>query len=225
MGISEPGEAKFVAALLGTRILASLSPEGDKFRPFAPAQIIAVTTAYIGIFARETIMAIDPRDAIWNETYALLYRASYAANLETGLLARWVWLDSITKIAVAIASGGAALAGLVFWKNSDYTFLWPMFTSASALLAIISKQLSIAEKLTTHTTSAVEFGALTIDIGSLIVRMKIHSDFPIAEFEKKLLGFRSKYRAEVSRSPHDLLLTTGLRYRAQATVDSTLSYI
>jgi hypothetical protein len=67
---------------------------------------------------------------------------------------RWVWLDSITKIAVAI-SGGAALAGLVFWKNSDYTFLWPMFTSASALLAIISKQLSVAEKLQHQHTAGI----------------------------------------------------------------------
>ncbi|MQA38687.1 hypothetical protein [Rugamonas aquatica] len=70
-------------------------------------------------------MTIDSRDAIWNEAQDLLYRASYASELKTALLARWVWLDSVTKVAVAISSGGAALAGLVFWKNSDYAFLWP----------------------------------------------------------------------------------------------------
>jgi hypothetical protein len=32
------------------------------------------------IFAREAAMTIDPRDAIWNETHDLLYRASYAPS-------------------------------------------------------------------------------------------------------------------------------------------------
>lgn len=169
-------------------------------------------------------MPVDPRDAIWNEAHDLLYRTSYAEILKTALLARWVWLDSITKIAVAISSGGAALAGLVFWKNSDYTFLWPMFTSASALLALISKQLSVAEKLKTHSASVSELSALAVDIGSLIVRMKINADFPVAEFEKKLLGFRGRYRAEVSHFPPDLLLTRTLRVQAQEAVNETINY-
>lgn len=167
-------------------------------------------------------MATDPRDAIWNEAHDLLYRTRYAEELKTALLARWVWLDSITKIAVAVSSGSAALAGLVFWKNSDYTFLWPTFTSASALLAIVSKQLSVAEKLKSHAASATELSALAVDIGSLIFRMKINAGFSIAEFEKKLLGLRGKYREEVSRFPHDLLLTKKLRINAQAAVNQTL---
>ena len=168
-------------------------------------------------------MMIDPRDAIWNEAQDLLYLASYAGELKTALLARWVWLDSVTKIAVAVASGGAALAGLVFWKNSDYTFLWPMFTSASALLAIVSRQLSVAEKLQAHATSAVSLGALTIEIGSLIVRMKINANFPVAEFEKKLPGCRSKYGTEVGKFPYDLLLTQKLRVNTQAAVNQALN--
>jgi len=167
-------------------------------------------------------MSIDPRDAIWNEIHDLLYRATYARDLKAAMLVRWVWLDSITKIAVAISSGGAALAGLVFWKNSDYTFLWPMFTSASALLAIISKQLSVAEKLQAHATSAGSLSVLTVDIGSLIARMKINPNFPIAEFEKKLLSFRGKYGIEVSKFPYDLLLTQALRVRTQIAVNRAL---
>ncbi|GJJ05506.1 hypothetical protein RugamoR64_60440 [Duganella rhizosphaerae] len=167
-------------------------------------------------------MTIDSRDAIWNEAQDLLYRSSYAGELKTALLARWVWLDSITKIAVAISSGGAALAGLVFWKNSDYTFLWPMFTSASALLAIVSRQLSVAEKVQAHATSAVSLGALVIDIGSLIVRMKVNPNFSVVEFEKKLLAFRTKYGTEVGKFPYDLLLTQPLRVKTQAAVNHAL---
>jgi hypothetical protein len=168
-------------------------------------------------------MTIDPRDAIWNETHTLLYYTSYAEGIEKALLARWTWVDSISKIAVAISSGSAALTGLVFWKNNDYTFLWPLFTSASTLLAIVSRQLSVADKLKGHATSAAGLSALGISIGSLIVRMKINSEFPVAEFEKKLLGFRDKYSVEYGRLLHDLLLTEALRVKVQQNLNAVLS--
>jgi len=166
-------------------------------------------------------MPHDPRDAIWDETQALLYNISYAQEIQEALLARWTWLDSVTKIAVAISSGSAALAGLVFWKNSDYTFLWPLFTSASALLAIVSKQLSVAENIKDHATSAVELSALTVDIGTFVVRMKVNSNFPVAEFEPALLAFRDKYRNESRKLKFDLLLTERLREKAQKKLNIT----
>lgn len=161
-------------------------------------------------------MATDPRDAIWNETHDLLYNTGYAEQIEQALLARWTWLDSITKIAVAIASAGSALAGLVFWKSADYTFLWPVFSSGSALLAIISKQLNVIDKVKHHTESVAEMASLAIDIGSLIVRMKINPEFSIADFEKKLLAFRERYRLELRKLQYDLLLTQRLRVTAQS---------
>src|SRR5471030_2852832 len=141
-------------------------------------------------------MPPDPRDAIWNETQALLYNISYTEEIQEALLARWTWVDSVTKIAVAISSGSAALAGLVFWKNTDYTFLWPLFTSASALLAIVSKQLSVAENIKDHATAAVGLSTLTVDIGTFVVRMKVNSDFSVTEFEQALMAFRDKYRKD-----------------------------
>jgi hypothetical protein len=160
-------------------------------------------------------MDIDPRDAVWDETHDLLYNTRYTAGIEQALLARWTWLDSITKIAVAISSGGGALAGLVFWKNSDYTFLWPVFTSASALLAIVSRQLSVAEKINRHATAATSLTLLAVNIESLIVRMKVNAVFSITEFEKKLLGLRDKYGSEYSKLQHDLLLTEKIRTNVQ----------
>ncbi|NVM76026.1 hypothetical protein FHW83_001813 [Duganella sp. SG902] len=167
-------------------------------------------------------MTIDPRDVIWDEAQALLYHVSYAETLITALLVRWVWLDTITKILVAISSGGAALAGLVFWKSSDYTFLWPMFTSASTLLAIVSSQLDVAEKLKRHSTSTVELRNLSMEIGSLIVRMKINDSFAIAEFEAQLLDLRRKYGLETGKFLHDLLLTRRLRNAAQVMTNQKL---
>jgi len=160
-------------------------------------------------------MAIDPRDAIWNETHNLLYNVSYTEALETALLGRWTWLDSVTKIAVATSSGGAALTGLVFWKNSDYTFLWPLFTSISALLAIVSKELSVAKRIKVHAASVSSLSVLRTDIQSLIFRMKVNAEFSIADFEEKLLTLRDRYKVESDEFPYDLLLTERLRQDTQ----------
>jgi hypothetical protein len=167
-------------------------------------------------------MTIDPRDVIWDEAQELLYHVSYAEALVTALLARWMWLDTISKIVVAISSAGAALTGLVFWKNSDYTFLWPMFTSASTLLAIISSQLDVADKLRRHSTSTAELSKLSMEIGSLIVRMKINDCFSVEEFVELLLELRGKYGSETSRFLHDVLLTRRLRNDAQIMTNQKL---
>lgn len=164
-------------------------------------------------------MALDPRDAIWNETYDLQYNASFTEEIEKSLLVRWIWLDSVTRIAVAMSSAGAALAGLVFWKNSDYTYLWPMFTSASTLLAIISQQLNVVDKVKRHTAAMAEMGAIAFDSGTLIVRMKVNPQFPVPDFEKKLLGLRERYSLEMKRVQHDLLLTGRVQQRTQAKFD------
>ena len=161
-------------------------------------------------------MALDPRDAIWNETHDLLYNAGYLDEIYRGLLARWTWLDSITRISVAMASAGSALTGFVFWKNADYTFLWPLFTSISALLAILSKQLNVVERVQHYALAAADVATLAIDIGSMIVRMKINPRFSVVDFEEELLGFRKRYRLEIRKFQYDLLLTERLRTRAQS---------
>lgn len=167
-------------------------------------------------------MANDPRDAIWNEAHLLAYNARYTGEVEKTLLARWTWLDSVTKIAVAISAGGGALTGLALWQNSDYTFLWPLFTSISTLLAVISKQLFVAEKIKRHATTATCMSALAISVESLILRMKVNPEFSIAEFEKKLLTFRDKYGSEYSKLPHDLLLTEKVRTRVQQRLNKAI---
>lgn len=55
------------------------------------------------------------------------------------LLARWSWLDNVTKIAVTISS-------------------------TSTLLAILPKELSVAKRIKTHATFATRMAALSVDI-------------------------------------------------------------
>jgi hypothetical protein len=96
-----------------------------------------------------------------------------------------------------------------------------LFTSASALLAIISQQLSVADNLKDHAASAAELSILIINIGTLIVRMKINTAFAVAEFEKELLAFRAEYRKQSSKLKYDLLLTERLRKQIQVKLNAS----
>ena len=87
--------------------------------------------------------------------------------------------------------------------------------SASALLAIISKQLNVVEKVKHNALSATEMASLAIEIGSLILRMKVNPEFSIAQFEEQLLALRDRYRLQIREFQYDLLLTEGLRIQAQ----------
>ncbi|MYN46448.1 hypothetical protein GTP23_15465 [Pseudoduganella sp. FT93W] len=164
-------------------------------------------------------MGSDPRDVIWTETYQLKYQVSYTAEIEQTLLARWIRLDSITRVTLAVTSAGSALAGLIFWDANAFAFLWPLLTSSSALLAIISKQLNVVERVKLHTASVSTLTALTVDTATLMVRMRINARFPVALFERRLLALRERYRTELQNADSDLLLTRGVRRRAQDKVD------
>lgn len=169
-------------------------------------------------------MVTDPRDAIWAEAYQMHYQVHYALEIEHQLLARWVKLDSTTRIMLAIASAGSALAGLIFWNNASYTILWPLLTSASTLFAIVSKQLNVIERVKQHTASASGMKTLKIDIETLMVRMRINTRFPIVLFERRLLALRERFRAELQNTDFDLLLTRGIRQAAQSTVDAEIKH-
>jgi len=123
---------------------------------------------------------------------------------------------------LAIASAGSALAGLIFWNNASYTVLWPLLTSASTLLAIVSKQLNVIERVKQHTASASGMKTLKIDIETLTVRMRINTRFPIVLFERRLLALRERFRAELQNTDFDLLLTRGIRQAAQSAVDAEI---
>lgn len=84
-------------------------------------------------------MGIDSRDAIWNEAHELRYYASYAEQIEYALLARWSWLDGVTKVAVAATSTGSALASLALWRD-------PVSDFEKKLIALREKYKSEARK-------------------------------------------------------------------------------
>jgi hypothetical protein len=158
-------------------------------------------------------MDIDSRDTLWKEAHELRFYTGYAEHIEHSLSLRWSWLDSISKIAVAATSTGSALACLALWRDPHFAFLWPMLTTISALLAIISKHLEVADKIRNHTACAIELNALSVDIGTLIVRMKVNPDFSVADYEKKLIALRERYKGEARKFSRDILLTKRLAFR------------
>ncbi|BEV17550.1 hypothetical protein HBDW_43380 [Herbaspirillum sp. DW155] len=165
-------------------------------------------------------MATDPRDEIWNAAYFSYYQTYYAEIVEDALIGRWSYFDHVTKIAAAVTSGSSAVAGWALWKHPDYSWVWPLLTTASALLVIFAKQLTVAEKLRDHPNSRIVFSTLRIDLESFRVKMRINPEFPIESFQDELLGFRKRYANEIKRLKHDVLLTQSLREKCQVELNN-----
>lgn len=168
-------------------------------------------------------MAVDPRDEIWNAAYLTHYECYYAEILEDALIGRWSHLDYTSKIISAVTSGSSALAGLALWKHTNYSWMWPVLTSISALLVIFSRQLSVAEKLRDHPNSRVAFSSLRIELESFRFKMRINPDFPVEVFQKELLSFRKRYAEEIKRVKYDVLATERLRVRCQEELNRRIS--
>lgn len=168
-------------------------------------------------------MAIDPRDELWNAAYQSYYETYFAEIVEDALMGRWTNFDNVSRFLVAVTSGSSAIAGLAFWKDPSVAWMWPVLTSVSAVLAIASKQLGVAEKLRDHPNSRIAFSAIRIELESFRFRMRINPIFPIDPFQKELLALRKRYAEEIKRVKHDVLLTQNLRVKCQTQLNARLS--
>ena len=168
-------------------------------------------------------MSIDSRDEIWNATYISYYETYFAEIVEEALICRWIYFDHVTKFLIAATASGSAIAGLSFWKTPEYACLWPIFTCISAVLAVLTKQFSVSEKLRDHPISCNAFSSLRIEFENLRIRMRINTDFEIEEFEKNLLSLRKKYAEEMRRVQHDIFLTENLRTNCQSDLNGRIA--
>jgi hypothetical protein len=167
-------------------------------------------------------MAVDPRDELWNAAFDTWYDSYYEEIVSESLIARWLRLDEITKVAVAITAGGSAIAGLALWKQPEYAWLWPIIATVGAFLAIVTEKLAVSFKLRDHGDTMRAFSALRIELDTFMYRMRIDPNFDIAKFTDELVAFRKRFGESYLRVKSDSLLTTRLQRKCQADLNQRL---
>lgn len=167
-------------------------------------------------------MATDPRDELWDAAFDTYYDAHFSELVEEALMGRWLALDHATRIAVGLTASGSAIAGWALWQNPALTWLWPVLTGFSAVLALVSETFGVKHRLRDCSTCMRAFSSLRIELETFRYRMKIDSQFSISVFEREFVAFRKRYMEECSRTKDDIFRTRNLQVKCQADLDKRL---
>ncbi|MEX8498524.1 hypothetical protein [Leptothrix ochracea] len=165
----------------------------------------------------------DPRDQLWNVIYEAWYDTSYQELLSEALISKWLKLDELTKILVALTSGSSALAGLALWKDPSFSWLWPTLGGISAFLAIITERLAVTQKLKSHTETMRTFSSLRIDFDTLRAKMRINAMFDASTIESEYLDLRKRFSEAYKNISSDVLDTKELKIAVQNQLNSQLN--
>ena len=64
--------------------------------------------------------SLDPRDALWNESFRIFYDSFYEQLLAEKLLRKWYWTDLWSRLLVAITTSGSAIAVWAVWTFDGF---------------------------------------------------------------------------------------------------------
>ena len=167
-------------------------------------------------------MSLDPRDEIWNESHNLYYDVYYAEVVEQKLEARWSTFDYVSRILVAATASGSTIAGFAFWKDPQLAWLWPLLSGISAVLAILSEKLGVADKLREHSQSGNALCSLRTLIEKFNFKMRIDPGFSIEDFTIEFFEMKERYSSEMNKIKYDIFLTVSLEKKCQIFLDRNL---
>ncbi len=168
-------------------------------------------------------MSTDRRDSLWEvafETYYDSYYEEVAAGL---LISRWQVLDELAKVVVALTAAGSAVAGWALWSEPGFKVFWAALAGTGALLSIIHAALGVPGRLKTWGEIERTFTTLRIDLETFRMAMDTDPEFDLDGFQHQFEQFRKRYAEAVHQVQNDVLLTGGLRNKAQDQLNSCLA--
>lgn len=167
-------------------------------------------------------MTNDPRNVIWNKSFDTYYESFYYETMADKLVDRWQIIDDITKILVAATASGSVISGWALWQTPDLKIVWIIIAGAGALLSIIHASLGVPSRLKDWEDVKRCFVTLKVALETFRHRMEIDPLFPVDEYTDEYVRLRAQFGELVPRQKNDILLTVGLRLRAQKEIDNKL---
>lgn len=167
----------------------------------------------------------DARDLIWQYTYELYYDCYYEELLMYYLSGRWVKLDIVVRILMAITASGSTISGWALWQQPNFKAIWAIIAGITAILAILYMTLNVTEKVKLHTQAFKDFSQLRYKLQQYRNDLSIDSNFKIDEMNTILKTFGENYSAICSQSAYDILKTKKLMKSTQKEINHRLSDI
>lgn len=165
----------------------------------------------------------DARDELWQKTFESYYDTYYEELLAGAILRRWIWVDTVTKVLVAVTTSSSAIAGWTLWSQPGLKQLWLLLVSLAALLSIIHASLGVAERVKDWGATARSFFNVRLQLENLRNRMCVDPEFSVDSFLKNLEDLRHLYAETVGTARDDIIQTSSLERACQRVVNDLLA--
>jgi hypothetical protein len=163
------------------------------------------------------------RDQLWKAAYYTAYDVHFDELLSDALVKRWMLVDDIAKIAMAVSASGSAIAGWTLWSDPAFKPTWAIIAGFGAMAAIIHTTLGVVYRLRDHGETKNRLIRLRIELDTFRIRMAANPEFDVEDFEEQLLKFRERYSNDCFKR-NDVLITDALRRTLQEELNSLLRY-
>jgi hypothetical protein len=167
----------------------------------------------------------DARDLIWQYTYELYYDCYFEELLMYYLSGRWIKVDIVARILMAVTASGSTISGWTLWQQPNFKTAWAIIAGFTALLAITYMTLNVTEKVKLHTQSYKDFFGLRQKLQQFRNDLGIDPNFQIEEMNSQLKTFGDIYSSICSQSAYDILNTKKLKKTTQVEINHKLSDI
>lgn len=160
-------------------------------------------------------MTTDPRDTLWQKSFATYYDCYYEEMISERLVYRWGLLDDVTKVLVALTASGSAVSGWALWNTPDFKFIWILLAGLGAFLSIVHASLNVQSRVKEWENLKKDFTGLRVKLETFRHQMEINPDYELNVFMKSYEDYRNKYSDIMKRIGGDITRTSKFQEKAQ----------
>ena len=164
----------------------------------------------------------DERDIIWEKIFEIYYDAFYYELLSEKIIHKWILVDNITRLLVALTASGSAISGWKLWNQDGWQYLWLALASLSAVLSIIHATLNVTQKIKDWTDTKRNFASLRNNLELIRAEMSMDRNFDIDEFKKSHKINKDLYGKHYTVLPNDFISTKRLKRKTQEELNHKL---
>lgn len=162
------------------------------------------------------------RDVLWKAAYETFYYVYYDELLVETLIARWLAIDQIAKLAMALTATGSVVAGWSLWSNPALKVAWAILAGFGAVCAIVHTSWGITFRLRDFEQCKSKLLCLRIDLETFRVRLAINRNFSVAEMEQEFIRLRERLSNDCFKMS-DIWATERLRRSVQYDLNARIS--
>lgn len=166
---------------------------------------------------------MDKRDGIWNKVFEVFYDSFYFEMLSSKIASKWLFVDEITKILVAITTSGSAIAGWSLWNKEGFQFIWIFLAGTSALLSVLHATLNVSNRVKEWTEMKRKFSSLKIECETNRGMMEMNPEFEIDFHTNFYIEKKRIYGELYSNLPNDFLISKRFKVKVQEEVNHSIS--